>query len=357
MVLTNLAARLCKHHKWNVGVVVKANWVKTARSIFRAYGLGKNIEVGTAYQLIRQKKRFHILLVDEAHRLRWNSPKQNHLTTGIFDSNDPRKNELFLLGEMAERLVLFYDSIQAIRPSDIPYRDFQDYIQEKGMERRMLTRQFRVRIQDKNATYTADDYINGICSFLQIKQDAFDPCVFQNPSKDAYFGVVDSIHELFDYVDERRQYHPKAQCRVLAGYARPWGSRYQPGHKNYAEFDWVEDEEHRWKWNSTHENWIALPGSEDELGSIHAIQGVDLDYVGVVIAKDLACQNGRVSAVKEHYFDTNGTPPKESFSLAELSAYVRQIYYVLLTRGISGIRVYFEDPALKRHFMEVVGRA
>lgn len=116
------------------------------------------------------------------------------LTTGIFDSNDPRKNELFLLGEMAERLVLFYDSIQAIRPSDIPYRDFQDYIQEKGMERRMLTRQFRVRIQDKNATYTADDYINGICSFLQIKQDAFDPCVFQNPSKDAYFGVVDSIH-------------------------------------------------------------------------------------------------------------------------------------------------------------------
>jgi hypothetical protein len=357
VVLTNLAARLCKHHKWNVGVVVKANWVKTARSIFRAYGLGKNIEVGTAYQLIRQKKRFHILLVDEAHRLRWNSPKQNHLTTGIFDSNDPRKNELFLLGEMAERLVLFYDSIQAIRPSDIPYRDFQDYIQEKGMERRMLTRQFRVRIQDKNATYTADDYINGICSFLQIKQDAFDPCVFQNPSKDAYFGVVDSIHELFDYVDERRQYHPKAQCRVLAGYARPWGSRYQPGHKNYAEFDWVEDEEHRWKWNSTHENWIALPGSEDELGSIHAIQGVDLDYVGVVIAKDLACQNGRVSAVKEHYFDTNGTPPKESFSLAELSAYVRQIYYVLLTRGISGIRVYFEDPALKRHFMEVVGRA
>lgn len=256
VVLTNLAARLCKHHKWNVGVVVKANWVKTARSIFRAYGLGKNIEVGTAYQLIRQKKRFHILLVDEAHRLRWNSPKQNHLTTGIFDSNDPRKNELFLLGEMAERLVLFYDSIQAIRPSDIPYRDFQDYIQEKGMERRMLTRQFRVRIQDKNATYTADDYINGICSFLQIKQDAFDPCVFQNPSKDAYFGVVDSIHELFDYVDERRQYHPKAQCRVLAGYARPWGSRYQPGHKNYAEFDWVEDEEHRWKWNSTHERML-----------------------------------------------------------------------------------------------------
>ena len=78
--------------------------------------------------------------------------------------------------------------------------------------------------------------------------------------------------------------------------------------------------------------------------------------MGVVIAKDLTCQGGKVTAVKENYFDTNGTPPKESFSLSELSAYVRQIYYVLLTRGMSGIRVYFEDPALKEHFMEVVGR-
>ena len=62
-----------------------------------------------------------------------------------------------------------------------------------------------------------------------------------------------------------------------------------------------------------------------------------------------------VTAKKEHYFDTNGTPPKASFSPAELSTYVRQIYYVLLTSGISVIRVYFEDPALKQHFMEVVG--
>lgn len=296
-----------------------------------------------------------LVVVDEAHRLRWNSPKQNHLTTGIFDQNDPKKNELFLLGELADRLVLFYDSIQAIRPSDIPRLDFQAYVRERDFQKRMLTKQFRVQVKDAGAAYTADDYLNGICSFLQLKQDAFDPRVFQNRSEDAYFGIADSIHELFSYVDEQRQYHPKAQCRVLAGYARPWGSRYRPEDGRHVEFDWTEDEDHRWKWNSTHENWIALPGSEEEIGSIHAIQGVDLDYVGVVIAKDLTYRNGIVTAVKENYFDTNGTPPKESFSIQELSEYVRQIYYVLLTRGISGIRIYFEDQALKRHFMETAG--
>ena len=358
VVLTNLAASLsaCEQERpRNVGVVVKSNWVGIARKIFRAYGIGKNITAGTAYQLIKRAKRFDVILVDEAHRLRWNSPKQNHVTTGIFDPNDPQKNELFLLGQLTDQMVLFYDPIQAIRPSDIPYPDFQRYIHQNGFQKRMLTKQFRIRVKDKGATYTADDYINGICTFLQIKESEFDPGVFQNPSEDAYFGIVDSIHALFSYVDEQRQYHPSAQCRVLAGYARPWGSHYKSGHKRHMEFDWVEDETHRWKWNSTHENWIDLPGSEDEIGSIHAIQGVDLDYVGVIIAKDMTCRDGMVTAVKENYFDTNGTPPKESFSIEELSEYVRQIYYVLLTRGISGIRVYFEDPALKHHFMKVVG--
>lgn len=359
VVLTNLAARLCEHDRerpLNVGVAVKSNWVKIARRIFRAYGLGKNITVGTAYQLIRQGKRFDIILVDEAHRLRWNCPKQNHLTTQIFDPEAPEKNELFLLGELADRLVLFYDAIQAIRPSDIPRRDFQSYVSRRGFLRRRLTRQFRIQAGG-GAAYTADDYINGVCAFLRLKEEPFCSGVFRDQGDDAYFGVVDSIRALFDYVDEQRQYHPKAQCRVLAGYARPWNSHRRPGDRQYAPFDWIEDGGHRWRWNSTHESWIDLPGSEEEIGSIHAVQGVDLDYVGVVIAGDLGVRDGAVTAVKEHYFDTNGTPPRESFSLEELSEYVRQVYYVLLTRGISGIRVYFEDSALEQHFWKVVDEA
>ena len=62
-----------------------------------------------------------------------------------------------------------------------------------------------------------------------------------------------------------------------------------------------------------------------------------------------------MAAAREHYYDVNGTPPKGSFTLEELSEYIRQIYYVLLTRAIRGVRVYFEDPAVKQHFMQVAG--
>ena len=357
VVLTNLAAGLCtcgQGRPLEVGVAVKSNWVRLARRIFRAYGLGGNITVGTAYQLIRRGKRFDIILVDEAHRLRWNSPKQNHLTTGIFDPDAPEKNELFLLGQLADRLVLFYDPLQAIRPSDIPYRDFQGYVDRNGFQRRRLTKQFRIQAAGRDGAYTSDDYVNGVCAFLQLSSAPFNAGVFRDPSEDAYFGIVGSIHELFDYVNEQRQYHPKAQCRVLAGYARPWNSHRRPGSRQYADFDWIEDADHRWRWNSTHESWIDLPGSEDEIGSVHAVQGVDLDYVGVVIAGDLTVWDGAVTAVKGNYYDQNGTPPRESFSPEELSEYIRHVYYVLLTRGISGIRVCFEDPALERHFRKVV---
>lgn len=356
VVLTNLAASLFEKGGLQIGVVVKSNWVKAAREIFRAYGIGKNITVGTALQLIRARNQFDVILVDEAHRLRWYYPKQNHVTCDIFDREDLFKDELFLIGKLAKRLVLFYDPLQKVRPSDIPYRHFQQYIRQNAFEKRRLQAQFRVKIHDKGADYTADDYLNGILTFLQLTDQPldFDRRVFQNQSPDAYFGVVDSIRDLFAYVDEQRQYESTAQCRVLAGYARPWGSKCKPGSKKYTEFDWAEGEE-GWKWNSTHENWIARRGSEDEIGSIHAIQGVDLDYAGVIIAKDLTFADGKVMAVKENYFDANGTPVKKSFTLEELSEYVRQIYYVLLTRGISGIRIYFEDACLKRHFMEVAG--
>ena len=357
VVLTNLVARLCAAENYRgkkIGVVVKSNWSEQAKRIFRAYGIQENVSLGSACQLIRRNERFDIIIVDEAHRLQRKYAKQHPSTARIFDRNDPSKTELHFLGGMAKRLILLYDGFQNIRPSDIPWRDFNRYVDAHAFERRQLVNQFRVRVSDPGASYTAEDYFAGICAFLELRDLPFDRRLFQNTAPDAYFGVVDSIGALFDYIEERRQYHNTAQCRVLAGYARPWGSKLKPGHQNYTEFDWVEGDAH-WKWNSTNVNWTSRPGSEEEIGCVHAIQGVDLDYAGVIVAKDLTYADGKVTAVREHYCDRNGIPTQKEFTLEELTRYVKQIYYILLSRGISGVRVYFEDEALRRRFMEVVG--
>ena len=357
VVLTNLVARLSEESRRfpKVGVVVKANWRKSAQRIFSAYSIGKNVDVGSAYQIIKSAGNYDMIIVDEAHRLRWGCSKQNHFHSDIFDKSAPRKNELFLLGQKTARLVLLYDSLQAIKPSDIPRSDFERYVKENRFKILALSKQFRVQVGDSNASYTSEDYINGIKSALQLEDAEYDKRVFQNPSPDAYFGIVDSISDLFAYINRQKQFYPASENRVLAGYARPWGSKRKRGSKNYTEFDWVQDALNQWKWNSTNENWLALPGSMEEIGSIHAIQGMDLDYVGVIVANDLSFADGKVVGVKSNYHDINGTPALKTFSQEELTAYLKNIYYVLLSRGISGIRVYFEDKALKHHFMKEVG--
>ena len=93
----------------------------------------------------------------------------------------------------------------------------------------------------------------------------------------------------------------------------------------------------------------------DEIGSIHAIRGMDLDYIGVIVSNDLSYVNRKVVGIKSNYYDVNGTPAIKTFSQEELTTYIKDIYYVLLSRGINGIRVYFEDKALKHYFMEEVG--
>ena len=69
--------------------------------------------------------------------------------------------------------------------------------------------------------------------------------------------------------------------RLVAGYAWEWKTKgNKPGHD-------IEIGELRMRWNSTQTDWIASPGSLDEEGSIHTVQGDDLNYAGVIIGPDL----------------------------------------------------------------------
>ena len=95
--------------------------------------------------------------------------------------------------------------------------------------------------------------------------------------------------------------------------------------------------------------------SIDEVGSIHTIQGYDLNYAGVIIGPDLRydSKNGRLYFVRDSYFDKKGKQNNKmlgvSYSDDDLLAYVTNIYRVLLTRGIRGTYLYACDPELREY--------
>lgn len=136
-------------------------------------------------------------------------------------------------------------------------------------------------------------------------------------------------------------------ARLVAGYAWDWVSNADP-----SAFD-IELDGERMRWNKAKKDWINSPGALEEVGSIHTVQGYDLNYAGVIIGPDLRVDaiSGEIVADRESYRDKKGKERtgsfKNGFSDADLTQFIRNIYGVLLTRGIRGTYVYVCDPALR----------
>lgn len=114
------------------------------------------------------------------------------------------------------------------------------------------------------------------------------------------------------------------------------------------------------RWNSTQRDWIASARSIDEVGSIHTVQGYDLNYAGVIIGPDLRYDSvaGKLIVDRGSYFDKKG---KENNPVAgkvytddDLLRFITNIYAVLLTRGMRGTYVYVCDPALRAYLKKFI---
>jgi DUF2075 family protein len=114
------------------------------------------------------------------------------------------------------------------------------------------------------------------------------------------------------------------------------------------------------RWNSTDKDWINSVGSLEEVGSIHTVQGYDLNYAGVIIGPDLRLSSsGEVVADRVAYRDKKGKEDtghlKGRFSDDDLLVFIRNVYGVLLTRGMLGTYVYVCDEKLKERVRALLG--
>jgi DUF2075 family protein len=138
-------------------------------------------------------------------------------------------------------------------------------------------------------------------------------------------------------------------ARLVAGFAWPWKSR-----KNPAVFD-IQIDGEELRWNSTDKDWVGSAKSVNEVGSIHTIQGYDLNYAGVIIGPDLRFDPTRSALAfdRSNYFDKRGKQDnrkrKITYTDDDLLRLASNIYAVLLTRGILGTYVFVCDQPLREY--------
>jgi DUF2075 family protein len=145
------------------------------------------------------------------------------------------------------------------------------------------------------------------------------------------------------------------RSRVVAGYCWTW-----PSKKNPDAWDIVMPEfnyQRRWNLDKDGSLWIVTPGSVEQVGCIHTCQGLELDYVGVIIGPDLTFRDGKIVVDARKRASTDQSvkglkqmlkkSPAEARKLA--NAVVKNTYRTLMTRGMKGCYVYCTDAALADH--------
>lgn len=366
VLLTHLVAKyITSSKKKKIAAIVQPNWEKTAMDIFKVFGIhSNNLKISTSTKFIMQGEKYDIIIVDESHKLSRKGSKQHPSFDKVYKKKEFSncENHLEPLKRLGNQIILMYDVLQAIRPANIPREKFQHLT--TNFEKRYLTTQFRIQAS-KGKFYTSEDYINGIKYLLYKDTDLlqytnfdenFNKALFQENDPDAYFGFFEEkpLLNMIEWLEEDKNYYPEHINRVLSGLVEDWK---QTDGKDISIHHFYEDNISR-RWNSAQENWInsSDEDAEEQIGSVFAVQGIDLNKVGVLIGNDLLVDcDGRLYGEPSNFKNINGKHKKEELALSEtrkeFTMFVLNIYYVLLTRGIDGVRIgFWHNNAFKKYF-------
>ena len=268
------------------------------------------------------KQGIHVSLVDEAHRL-----------------DGSKEDQLDLIVRNSDVSVFFTDQRQIVSVDDIGtlenIHETAKRYNAKMPDPYKLSINFRVSITES------------IEHLLQYPGSRDIPL----PPQDEYdFRVFDDPVEMYQTLKKHDVDGQKS--RMVAGYTRIWQSKFG---KNI--FDWTLEESpnFRFKWNIFEDdddsNWATRQGLE-RIGCIHSCQGMEFDYIGVIISKDISIgENGVLEFHPEYHSNDDIAIKKENcIPISEMNAdqarlipeLLRNAYFVLLTRGMKGCYVYIE---------------
>ena len=275
---------------------------------------------------------FDALIVDEAHRLNEKSGLYGNLGN----------NQIQELIGAARCSIFFLDEDQRVTFKDIGERaEIERFARDAGV--RVTTLQLGSQFRCNGS----DGYLAWLDDTLGIRPTANDKL----DRGEFDFRIFGSPEHLRREIVERNKSRNKA--RMVAGYCWDWRSRKNPVVRD------VEIPEHAFamRWNLTKDGglWMVAPESVNEIGCIHTCQGLEVDYIGVIVGPDLVFRGGRVVAQpgmrSPHDKSLSGyksllkANPAEAERKAGLI--VKNTYRTLMTRGMKGCYVYFTDKALE----------
>lgn len=283
------------------------------------------------------KDLFDALIVDEAHRLNEKSGLYGNL-------GEHQVKEII---NAANAAVFFLDEDQRVTLKDIGEKSsIRNWAKILGAEVQELKLESQFRCSG------SDGYLAWVDDALHIRETAntdFGDSGFE-------FRVYDDPNTLRDEIFARNKERNRA--RLVAGYCWDWKSKRDPDAMDIV----IPKYGFQAKWNLTEDGslWIIAPTSVSEIGCIHTCQGLEVDYIGVILGPDFLVRDGKFTMVPEArskmdssikgYKALASKNPKQAGQQAELI--IKNTYRTLMTRGMKGCFVWSVDPETNEYFKQ-----
>jgi uncharacterized protein len=289
-----------------------------------------------------EKNSIDVLVVDEAHRLNEKS--------GMFQNLG--ENQIKEIIHTARLSVFFIDESQRVTWKDVGRKeDIIRWAEKAGAEVVELELESQFRCNG------SDGYLAWVDHSLQIRNTAT-----TNLEDIKYdFRVFDDPNEMRRLIEEKNLENNKA--RMVAGYCWDWVTQKtkEGTDVNIAEYNF------RMRWNLKDDGglWIMKPESVSEIGCIHTCQGLELDYIGVIIGPDFIVRGSNVITQPEQRstMDSSIKGFKKALRLNPADArkkadeIIKNTYRTLMTRGQKGCYIFCTDSETNEYFKRAVGES
>lgn len=296
-----------------------------------------NMFKGSGSYVDVDKNVIDVILCDEAHRLNEKS--------GLFHNKGENQIKEIINASLCS--VFFIDESQRVTLSDIgsigEIKKWADEEDSEILEMELLS-QFRCN--------GSDGYLAWLDDVLEIRETA------NHDLKDIEYDIqiVDDPNEVRDIIIEKNL-NSHNRARMVAGYCWEW---LKDGKADTNVHD-IKIGDFEMSWNLSDSQPFALSDtSVNEVGCIHTSQGLEFDYVGVIIGDDMRYENGHIvtdftkrattdqslKGIKKLYKEN---PEK---ALSEADEIIKNTYRTLMTRGMKGCYVYCTDKNLANYLRE-----
>ena len=292
---------------------------------------------GSGSFIDEERNKLDCVVVDEAHRLNEKS--------GLFQNKG--ENQVKEIINAAKFSIFFIDENQKVTLKDIGSEDvIRKFANElgAGIYTFDLDSQFRCN--------GSDGYLAWLDRVLEIR----DTANFDIDGFDYDFKVFDDPNEMRKAIEEKNSINNKS--RIVAGYCWEWPTGNTRKDTNYHEIK-IPEKNFEISWNlDSGEDFAIGATSVNEAGCIHTVQGLEFDYVGVIIGDDLRYENGQIvtdytkraksdNSLKGINKIVKENGEEKAKQMAD--SIIKNTYRTLMTRGMKGCYVYCVDKGMQEY--------